>query len=94
MASPVIDVWCDVPPVVMNGAMVEKVAVVEVLYAQSAFSSVVSVSDAWVVPAGSVPVGAMFVITGGVVLAGWLVAVVVTVTVWLVEPPTPLQVSV
>ena len=58
---------CEVPPVVENTLGIEAYGVPAVVaYLHVAFSSVVSDKVVWVVPAGSVPEGCPFEITGGV----------------------------
>jgi hypothetical protein len=81
-----------VPPVVGNSVIDAKLVLV-VAYAQVAFSLVVTEREAFVVPAGSVPLGAAFEIVGGVVSGGTGGGTTATVTLCVMEPPAPVQVS-
>jgi hypothetical protein len=66
--SPLTIVEWAVPPVVANTFGIELNATPEIVeYRHVAFSSVVRLNVVCVVPAASVPLGAPFVLTGGVV---------------------------
>jgi hypothetical protein len=84
---------CDVPPVV-GKTVIEGYAMLVVAYLQDAFSLVVTDSEVLVVPAGRVPLGEGLVITGGVTSGGATCGVTLIVTLWLMEPPAPVQTSV
>ena len=70
LVSPVIVVECDVPPVVEKVFIVANALPAVLLHAQVAASLVVTESVVCVVPAASVPVGAVMVMVGGVVSVG------------------------
>ena len=86
---PLSEAVCEVPPVVGNTAFEAKGVFAVVLYAQLASSSVVSESAAAVVPAGSVPEGALFEMCGGVTSGGSGGGTELIVTACVIEPPGP-----
>ena len=76
MVRPVRVVVWEVPPVVAKVVMEAKATPAVLAQAQVAASLVVTERVVWVVPEASCPVGAVMVMTGGVVSVCWAACVV------------------